>query len=461
MIRKAVLILVGATRLASAQAGLSNSMRASVDSAVRAVLAHTGAPSASIAIVKDGAIVYANAYGTARIAEALPASPTMQYSIGSISKQFTATCILLLAERHKLSLDDKVSRWFPQITRSKDISVRQLLSMTSGIRDFWPQDYVMPPMLQPITAQKIVEDWARSPLDFEPGAQYQYSNTNYVIAGLIVEKASGLPFVTFLRQNILTPLHLESAFITDEGALPATDPERYERFGLGPPRVAPKEGRGWLYAAGELAMNASDLARWDISVINRTILTPASYRIQQTNAHLNDGRAISYGLGVVVASFNGHREISHGGEVSGFTTQNAIYPDDRMAIVALTNLFASDAPGDIKRAIAKIIFADTTDAATDAATARAKQVLAGFQKGRIDRSLFTPNANAYFSAQALTDLSASLGNLGDCSSVVQAESNSRGGFKYRGYRATCGSRELQLSTYLTPAGVFEQFIVTP
>src|SRR6185503_9372646 len=174
------------------------------------------APSVSIAIVKGGAVAYTNAYGMARLDPPLKAQPSMRYSIGSVSKQITAAAILLLAEQGKLSLDDRVSRWFPQLTRSNDVTVRQLLSMTSGYQDFWPQDYVMPPMLKPVTAQAILDEWAKKPLDFDPGTKWQYSNTNYVIAGLIMEKASGMPYVDFLREHILKPLHMESVMITDE-----------------------------------------------------------------------------------------------------------------------------------------------------------------------------------------------------------------------------------------------------
>ena len=114
----------------------------------------------------------------------MPATTEMRYSIGSISKQFTAAAILLLAEDRKLSLDDKVAQWLPGLTRANDVTMRQVLSMTSGYQDFWPQDYVMPPMMLPTTAQQIMNGWAKIPLDFEPGTKWQYSNTNYVIAGV-------------------------------------------------------------------------------------------------------------------------------------------------------------------------------------------------------------------------------------------------------------------------------------
>ena len=190
---------------ALAQSALPADLRGRIDSIARAGLKSSGAPSISLAVVKDGQIVYANAYGQARLSPALAAAPTMRYSIGSVSKQITATAMLLLAEQHKLSLDDKVSRWFPSLTRANEVSIRQLLSMTSGYQDYWPQDYVMPPMLQPVTAEAIMNDWAKKPLDFDPGTKWQYSNTNYVIAGLIVEKVAGMPLVDFLRQHAFTP----------------------------------------------------------------------------------------------------------------------------------------------------------------------------------------------------------------------------------------------------------------
>ena len=154
-------------------------------------LKSTGAPSASIAVVKDGQLAYAHAYGLANVETKTAATPAMRYSIGSVSKQFAASAILLLAEEGKLSLDDKVEKYLPGLTRGGDVTLRQLLSMTSGYQDYWPQDYVMPGMLKPVTPDEIVNRWAKIPLDFEPGTQWQYSNTNYVIVGLVVQKVSG------------------------------------------------------------------------------------------------------------------------------------------------------------------------------------------------------------------------------------------------------------------------------
>src|SRR5436189_1261277 len=231
----------------------------------------------------------------------------MRYSIGSISKQFTAAALLLLQEQGKLSLDDKVAKFIPNLTRSKEVTIRQLLSHTSGYQDYWPQDYVMPVMLQQVTKEKILDLWARKPLDFDPGTKWQYSNTNYVIAGVIVEKASGKPLLQFLSEKVFVPLGMKSIYNTDQEKLSDSDPTGYLRYALGPLRPAPKEGKGWLFAAGELAMQARDLAKWDISMIDQKVMKPASYRELETEVLLKNGLGTHYGLGVDVASDAGHR----------------------------------------------------------------------------------------------------------------------------------------------------------
>src|SRR5438128_7307173 len=262
-----IVILAFSITSAKAQAQLSSDLQQKIDKLAADTLARSGVPSASVAIVKNGQIAYVKAYGDSRLNPKTPATPEMRYSIGSISKQFTATAILLLQEQGKLSLDDKVAKFIPDLTRANEVTIRQLLSHTSGYQDYWPQDYVSPMMLQSVTAQKILDLWARKPLDFDPGTKWQYSNTNYVIAGLIIEKASGKPMLQFLRERVFAPLGMKSVTDIDQGRLSDSDATGYMRYALGPPRLAPKEGKGWLFAAGELAMTAEDLARWDISLI--------------------------------------------------------------------------------------------------------------------------------------------------------------------------------------------------
>src|SRR5438105_9198050 len=220
-------IVAFATLYATAQTQLPTDLIEKIDKVATDALTRTGVPSASIAGVKDGQVVYVKAYGDARLEPKTPATAEMRYSIGSISKQFTAAAILLLQEQGKLSLDDKVGKFIPDLTRANEVTIRQLLSHTSGYQDYWPQDYVMPMMLQPVTAQKILDMWARKPLDFEPGTKWQYSNTNYVIAGVIIEKVARMPLLQFLQEKGFTPLGMKSIFNTDEGPLGENDPRGY------------------------------------------------------------------------------------------------------------------------------------------------------------------------------------------------------------------------------------------
>jgi D-alanyl-D-alanine carboxypeptidase len=428
-----------------------------IDDATTKMLSESGVPSASIAVVKDGKLAYAKAYGLADTASHRPATTSMIYSIGSISKQFTAASILLLAEEGKLSLDDPVGRWLPDLTRANEVTIRQLLSMTSGYQDYWPQDYVMPSMMKPVSPEEILKGWAQKPLDFEPGMKWQYSNTNYVAGGVIVKRLSGMSVLDFLQHGVFDPLGMKSVFDCDSSALPAGAPTRYHRYGLGPARPAPKEGKGWLFAAGELAMTASDLAKWDISMIDQAILKPQSYREMERAELLKNGASSQYGLGVGISLVNGRRVLAHGGEVSGFTAQNAVYPDDRAAVIVLTNMDANRAAVNLANKIGEIIFAPTGDRDS---LAKAKAILLGLQKGQIDRSRLTDNANAYFDKQCLHDLASSLGPLGAPTDFELVSEGLRGGMTARRYRAKFQKKTLEVSTYAVPDGKLEQYIVS-
>jgi CubicO group peptidase (beta-lactamase class C family) len=457
--RLATLVFVFSCMKAVAQSQLPADTEQKIDKVATDALAKTGVPSASVAVVNNGQIAYLHAYGNARLDSEVPASPEMRYSIGSVSKQFTAAAILLLQEQGKLSLDDKVGKFIPTLTRANEVTIRQLLSHTSGYQDYWPQDYVMPMMLQPVTAERILDTWGHKPLDFEPGTKWQYSNTNYVIAGVIVEKVSGEPLLQYLQQKIFAPLNMKSVTDTDKAKLGDTDPTGYQRYALGPPRPAPVEGRGWLFAAGELAMSAEDLARWDISIINQSLMKPASYQEFQTEILLKNGLGTRYGLGVMVRSELGHRELSHGGEVSGFTSENLVFPDERVAVVVLTNQDAAAASEAIATGVAPLLLA-SDDPATPQKLAQARQIFEALQHGTIDRSLFTDNANFYFNEQALKDFASSLGPLGIPKEFIHTRQLLRGGMKLRVYTIKFPKSELRAWTYEMPDGKLEQFQIS-
>jgi CubicO group peptidase (beta-lactamase class C family) len=411
-----------------------------------------------VAVVHGGELALTKAYGRARLDPPIAAASAMRYSIGSISKQFTAAMLVVLATEGRLSLDDTVAKFYPELTRAEDITVRQLLSHTAGIRDYWPQDYVPATMLTPITTQALMSGWGGQPLDFEPGTKWQYSNTGYVIAGAIAEKVSGKPLPALLNEKVFAPLGMKSVIDVDQGRLADSDATGYRRVALGPLRQAPKEGKGWLFAAGELAMTAEDLARWDRSLIDDGPPGPGVFRQLATEILLEDGVGTGYGLGVGVGLEGDRRVVGHGGEVSGFTAMNYVYPEDRAAIVVLTNQDATDAAGLIAKEIADLIFVHASPADADA-LARIKGILEGLRHGTIDRSLLTSNASAYFSIEALADVKSSLGSLGSPKEVKQVRQSLRGGLTTRVYRAVYKKKTLEIVTRAAPDGKFEQITV--
>jgi CubicO group peptidase (beta-lactamase class C family) len=454
-------ILLSALLTAAAAAqtvnNLDPALRDRIDRIAAQVLQQTGVPSASVAIVQHGKLVYTHAYGNAHLEPPTPATPQMRYSIGSISKQFTATALLLLQEEGKLSLDDAVGKYVPGLTRGDEVTIRQILSHTSGYQDYWPEDYVMTTMLHPETAQQIIDTWGKKPLDFEPGTQWQYSNTNFVIAGAIVEKVTGAPYFDFLTQHIFRPLGMTSVWNSDQIKLGQTDATPYYRHALGPLRVAPKEGLGWMFAAGELAMTAHDLALWDESLLAQSILKPESYKQMFTEVKLKDGKGTHYGLGVDVRDRDGHRSIEHSGEVSGFVSDNEVLIDDGAAVAVLTNQDAVGAASTIARLAAPVVAGYPPTPEEQQAIA----IFRGLQLGRIDRALLAPNLSDYFTPEALADFQSSLAPLGEPLTFHQTRNSLRGGMTFRTFEIVYPAKRLSLTTYTYPDGKLEQYLIAP
>jgi D-alanyl-D-alanine carboxypeptidase len=426
---------------------------APLDERISSALASSGAPGVSVALVKNGAIAYAKAFGKANIAENRFATAATRYAIGSVSKQFTAAALLLLAEQGKLSLNDKVGKYLPDLTRAREVTIRELLSHTSGYEDYAPQDYMIPDWTRPITPREILDRWAKKPLNFDPGTLWQYSNTNYVIAGQIFENVSGQPLVAFLREKIFGPLGMTTpGEITDHE--PA-DASAYTRYALGPPRPVVREGPGWMFAAGELAMTPSDLARWDLAFLQKKILSARSYEEFTREVKLKDSKPTHYALGLQLGDLNGTPMVSHTGEVSGFLTSNAVFPTKGVAVVVCSNEDGISFVGPLARQIEELLLG--TASAQELVEVRG--ILEGLQQGRLDRALFTPDANAYFNDAVLQDFAASLQALGKLQAVTKTNEQLRGGMTHRSYRAQFEKKTVLLNVYVMPDGKYEQFLV--
>jgi D-alanyl-D-alanine carboxypeptidase len=452
----AVLLMCGTARAAA----LSPQQSQAIDDAANQTLRLTGVPAASIAVVKDGAIVAVRAYGNARLPDTA-ATPEMAFSIGSISKQFTSAAILLLVQDGKLSLDDHVSKWLPELTQAGDVTIRELLSHTSGYQDFWPEDYSPLIFHKPAEPISYVDEWGKKKLDFAPGTAWQYSNTGYAIAGLIAEKAGGAPLFEQLSKRILVPLKMSSAADYAYHGIPPGGPLGYERYAFGPPRAAPVDKPAWSFASGGLAMTPHDLALWDISMMNRSLLSAASYDAMQTDVKLKNGKETGYGLGVFLGARSGHKMIEHSGEETGFVAENMVFPDDHDAVVVLTNQDASRAARVIGDQVAQIAFGIAPAQPKDAASALVLTQLAALAQGRVDTGRMNANLQSYFSPEVLADYKSSLSKLGAPLGLRERAHEDRGGMVFHIYEVTYPGRNVTVTTYELPDGKLDQLLIEP
>lgn len=435
-------------------APLAPSQIAQIDRIAAQALKETGVPSASIAVVTDGKLQFAKAYGRQR-GDASPPTTKAAYPVASMSKQIVAASMLLLAEQGRLSLDDKVSKYLPELTDADQVTLRQLLSHTSGYRDLWPQNYSFPDTLRPTTPQAVLARWGKAPLDFRPGDQWQYSNTGFVAAAQIIDKVSGEPLMTFFRRNIFTPLNMNAGDLDTN--LATTDAQPFTRFALGPVRAATPPGRNWFYGAGQLVASPSEWAKWDIARIDHRLLKPDSWREQEREVMLNSGEGSGYGLGVFVDHVRGHARIHHGGAGVGFLSDDRVYPADRAAVIVFVNADFGNAHNAIADGIEAIVLG------ADPETARARAVFDRLRRGVPDRGALTANFNAFLTPQVIGDYRCSLTPLGEPESFIRTRpTRMRGGFTSEAYEVRYPGRKLTISMRAEPnGGKIEEFLVYP
>jgi CubicO group peptidase (beta-lactamase class C family) len=428
---------------------LSQAQKSAIDGSMREWLARTGAPSVSIAVVSGNEIAYAKAYGQSRLHPALQATPLTRYPIGSILKQFIAASVLILQQEGKLSLDDKVSKYFPEFTRADDITIRELLSHTSGYPDDAPQDFFTPAMGKP----HDFREGAMKPLTFEPGTDWQYSSTGFKIAAAIVEKLSGQSLMTFLQSQIFAPLGMSRVTALDTVSPLANDATGYLRYANGPIRLAPRMAAGWTYVSGgELAMSASDLARWDISVMKRSLLKPESYDALYTSTKLKNGTDTGYSLGLGVWENHGRIGMGHDGGMLGTSSDTKMWPSAQVALVALTNNSWTGA-SDVVNRLANVVLPPTAD------EGKARAIFSAFCAGVIDRAMFTGNANAFLTSAVLADQKAGLAKLGPVRTFSLQGERDRGSFHTLFWRIVTANASLDVTEYRDADGKIEQFVI--
>lgn len=308
-----------------------------VDNMVRSFITRRKIPSAAIAVVKDGRIVRSAGYGIANLETGSLATDTAVYEIGSISKSFAAQAIMLLVEEGKLRLDDSLTRWIDGVPAAwAGITVRHVLHHTAGFKD-WDggPDFSY---RRAYTPAEFIEIVARYPLQFLPGDRFAYTSSGYPLLGLVVQRAAGEPYESFVARRIFVP-----AGMTGTRFKHAQDVVRNRAGGYVDSAGVFQNGEphrpGIIAPSGGVMSTAQDMARWMIALEAGRLVKPATLDLMQTPVRLNDGRTFSAGMGWFLDTFHGHRLLLHNGStVGGYSSVVYRYPDDRLAVVVLFNV---------------------------------------------------------------------------------------------------------------------------
>ncbi|HYN03395.1 MAG TPA: serine hydrolase [Vicinamibacteria bacterium] len=317
-------------------------------------------PGAAVIVVKDGRTLFRKAYGMADLELGVTLQPDMVFRLGSITKQFTAAAILMLAEEGKLSLQDPIEKHlvgYP--TQGHVITIEHLLTHTSGIQSYTDMPGWMTSRIQgPMTVTELVDGFKKEPMQFAPGEKWAYNNSGYILLGAIVEKASGKTYEAFVRERIFQPLGMTASYYDrTEPIIPKRAPG-YTREG-DQPRNARYLSMTQPYAAGSLASTVDDLARWDASLYGEKLLKKTSLDRAWTPYVLKSGKPTGYGYGWGASTLRGRRAISHGGGIFGFSTYAVRLPDEHVYVAVLCNSDSpSGDPGYLAKKIAALAIGD-------------------------------------------------------------------------------------------------------
>ena len=450
-----------------------------VDALVDAEVKARGLVGITLAVARDGKIVLSRGFGLASLADRRPVTEETMFAIGSVTKQFTCACILLLAEDGKLSPQDKVAKYYPDLTRADEITILDLMNHVSGYPDYYPLDFVDRRLATPRPVDEVIRLYGTGKLDFEPGTRYSYSNTGYDILGRIVEKASGLPYGEFLSRRILKPLGLEHTTYEPDTA-DTRFAQGYSSFALSGPEPAVPEGKGWVAAAGAIYSTASDLVRWDLALMSGKVLKPESYKLMTSPRKLADGRMSNYGCGLSVGDRGGTAVLGHNGAVAGFLAYNTMVPSTGTAVAMVSNF---DASGDASAVFRKVLMpllppvpppppaaepkkpvAPAMPAGVPMVSGRpaveeARALFLMLRSGKLDRSVFSGDFNEFLTDAKVKGAAARLAAFGEPTAAALESINERGGMEVTSVRLTFATGSLRALMYRMPDGKIQQYFL--
>ena len=472
-----VVMLLGLNIAGAAADAHDTPEQAALDGIARKAFAANTTRGFSYAVVRDGKVVFARGYGLADVAKGIPATPATRYAIGSVSKQFTAVAILKLAEQGKLRLEDKVGRYFPSLPNAQQITLQMLLNQTSGLHNY-PDTREHPwPLEGAIAPARLMAILATDKPDFTPGERFAYANTNYFVLASIVEKVSGETYAKFLADQIFKPLGMTSSgsgFAAQSGlAVP------YE--GGAPARATSLD---LAMGGGSVVSTAEDMARWDAALMAGKLLNSDSMKLLWTEGKTaagttGAGSTTGYAMGFIPSKLNGHREVWHNGHTpgAGGYTYNAIFPDDRLAVIVLSNdrdfrpqpeaVVAATLQALLPNAPVNAQVGETTAvknvAAVEdpAATALARKIYTQMRAGAVDPALLTPQMQAGLKPEVLAQQKPVFDQLGDPTKLEFEKVETLPQGKTHTYLATFAAAQLHVSIFITSDGKVGGYFLKP
>jgi CubicO group peptidase (beta-lactamase class C family) len=340
-----LIVLLSLTCLA--QDGVSTK----IDEFVRTEMQAQQIPGLSLAVIKNGEIVIAKGYGLANVEHQVPAKPETIFQSGSMGKQFTATAVMMLVEDGKLSIEDKITKYFPDGPEAwRNITIRHLLTHTSGMTDY-PQDF---DMRRDYTEDELLQRMKPIPLAFQPGDKWSYSNLGYVLLGILIHKVSGKFYGDFLQERVFKPLGMTTAQVISEADIV---PNRAAGYRIANGQL---KNQDWVSptlnttADGALYLTVYDMAKWDAALYTEKLLKRATLEQMWTPVKLNDGKTQPYGFGWGLGEVRGHRFVAHGGAWQGFKSHIVRYVNDKLTIVVFANQARAN-PAKFTQGVAAII----------------------------------------------------------------------------------------------------------
>lgn len=353
-------LLVAVVMVTVGRAKSQDAASAEADRVVEAERSAQRIPGVSLAVCREGKLVKASGYGLANVELNVAVTTETIFQTGSVGKQFTAMAVMMLVEEGKIGLDEEIGKYLPESpAKWKGITVRQLLTHTSGIADYGGEEDTMGKGVinfrKDYTEEELLQAFATMPLDFAPGEKWKYSNTGYVLLGVIIHRVTGEFYGDFLQQRIFKPLGMSVTRIISEADIV---PHRSSGYRLVKGELKNQE---WVSptlnttADGALYTDVLDLAKWDAALYRRDMVKASSYEAMWTPVQLNSGKTYPYGFGWDVKSEDGRRVVAHDGAWQGFTMSIARYLDSGLTVIVMTNLDEDNSkPAKIVEQVAKI-----------------------------------------------------------------------------------------------------------